>query len=77
MFNLLTKVNIHKIPTAVGRKPLINYAGKFLGGMGGQKRTKRERSQPYLSYHTTNKTFILQVLHNYHRHRAKRIALAV
>ena len=65
MFNLLTKVNIHKIPTAVGRKPLINYARKFFGGIGGQKRTKREQSYFIYCFPSTTTTFILQVLHIY------------
>jgi len=44
MFNLLTKVNIHKSPSAVWNDPLLIVCEKFLGGGGRLWRTKREQT---------------------------------
>ena len=41
MCNLLTKVNIHKIPTAVGKEPFYKWEKRFSGG-GGSKLEQKE-----------------------------------
>ena len=50
MFNLLTKVNIHKIPTAVGRKPFYKWQINFLGGRGSKLEQKENEALLFFIY---------------------------